>query len=322
MQIILIIILAILLMVAWPFLLALAATYALYRLTRFILKERYFRSQKFLAQKQALTDAVTEYNELANYIDSFETMDLNSTASDRHKYAHLAQTNNTSKHNIKRNRNTRNLNAANIHQSSLSVVKKASEEPLKYLCKYFDIKPTEETLQQVQELNETISRFTNADYNLKTRLEKIKSDINPPKFIKKYYTKDLLKHLDISLPEIKFKTPEYIFEYVSSGGNSSQRTTIKLDEYTLECLAEYLDERIKYNKSAKAQRSLMTRKLREFVKDRDHHTCQICTASTAQQSLLLLEVDHILPVSKGGLSTLDNLQTLCWKCNRTKSNKV
>jgi 5-methylcytosine-specific restriction endonuclease McrA len=34
-----------------------------------------------------------------------------------------------------------------------------------------------------------------------------------------------------------------------------------------------------------------------------------------------LEVDHIKPVSKGGLSIETNLQTLCWRCNRTKSNK-
>ncbi|WP_256948040.1 HNH endonuclease [Streptococcus pneumoniae] len=30
----------------------------------------------------------------------------------------------------------------------------------------------------------------------------------------------------------------------------------------------------------------------------------------------------MVPVSKGGLSTPDNLQTLCWKCNRSKSNKI
>ena len=29
-----------------------------------------------------------------------------------------------------------------------------------------------------------------------------------------------------------------------------------------------------------------------------------------------------MPVSRGGMSTPDNLQTLCWRCNRTKSNKT
>ncbi|MCG4734929.1 HNH endonuclease [Casaltella massiliensis] len=30
----------------------------------------------------------------------------------------------------------------------------------------------------------------------------------------------------------------------------------------------------------------------------------------------------MLPISKGGLSTEENLQTLCWKCNRRKGAKV
>ena len=37
---------------------------------------------------------------------------------------------------------------------------------------------------------------------------------------------------------------------------------------------------------------------------------------------LLLEIDHIIPVSKGGLTEESNLQTLCWKCNRSKSDKI
>ena len=37
---------------------------------------------------------------------------------------------------------------------------------------------------------------------------------------------------------------------------------------------------------------------------------------------LLLEIDHIIPISKGGCTVEENLQTLCWKCNRAKSNKI
>lgn len=35
-----------------------------------------------------------------------------------------------------------------------------------------------------------------------------------------------------------------------------------------------------------------------------------------------LEVDHIIPVSKGGKTVMTNLQALCWDCNRGKSNKL
>ena len=37
---------------------------------------------------------------------------------------------------------------------------------------------------------------------------------------------------------------------------------------------------------------------------------------------LLPEVDQVVPVSKGGLTAEDNLQTPCWRGNRTKSNKL
>lgn len=310
-------VLVVLLIIFWP----IGLGYSLYRLIRYFRKEKYFRSESFLEHKTAISSAVDEYNDLANYVNSFGELSLTSTGNDRFKYAHLASTENTSKHNINRERNTKTV-SHNVHQTSLSVVKKAAEEPFKYLTKYFDLKPNEENLNHIQEMAETVSRFSNAKTNLNERLAKIEADFNPPKFIKKHYYKELLEKLSIKVPEIHFSIPHYYFEYVSAGGNSSQRTTIKLDEDTLEALAEYLSERIKISKSAKAQRSLMTKKLREFIKNRDSYTCQICSASIAEQSLLLLEVDHILPVSKGGLSTEDNLQTLCWKCNRSKSNKT
>ncbi|MCC6294516.1 MAG: HNH endonuclease [Bryobacterales bacterium] len=46
----------------------------------------------------------------------------------------------------------------------------------------------------------------------------------------------------------------------------------------------------------------------------------LCGASPAIQRGVQLEVDHILPWSKGGKSTIDNLQTLCSACNEGKSD--
>ncbi|MBQ3000821.1 MAG: HNH endonuclease [Oscillospiraceae bacterium] len=66
----------------------------------------------------------------------------------------------------------------------------------------------------------------------------------------------------------------------------------------------------------------MTRKLRNFIKERDNFTCCNCQNSTQAEPNLLLEIDHIIPVAKGGCTTEDNLQTLCWKCNRAKSDKI
>ena len=63
------------------------------------------------------------------------------------------------------------------------------------------------------------------------------------------------------------------------------------------------------------------------VLERDNYTCQICGISKdyldslceGLGDYLLLEVDHIQSVSQGGTGDdLDNLQCLCWRCNRKK----
>lgn len=52
---------------------------------------------------------------------------------------------------------------------------------------------------------------------------------------------------------------------------------------------------------------------------RDKWTCKSC--GRTPKDGVTLEVDHILPRSKGGTDEIKNLQTLCKKCNIGKSNK-
>jgi hypothetical protein len=61
-------------------------------------------------------------------------------------------------------------------------------------------------------------------------------------------------------------------------------------------------------------------RLRFMVLSRDKFTCRQCGASPAKDSSVELHIDHILPWSKGGETTFENLQTLCIKCNLGKSN--
>lgn len=57
--------------------------------------------------------------------------------------------------------------------------------------------------------------------------------------------------------------------------------------------------------------------LRNRVLSRDNNRCRWCGFANATRQL---EADHIVPESKGGETTLENLQCLCSACNRIKSN--
>lgn len=59
---------------------------------------------------------------------------------------------------------------------------------------------------------------------------------------------------------------------------------------------------------------------RFIVMRRDGFQCKICGASPAKDPSVILHIDHIIPCAKGGDANLDNLQTLCSKCNLGKSD--
>jgi hypothetical protein len=69
---------------------------------------------------------------------------------------------------------------------------------------------------------------------------------------------------------------------------------------------------------ANGSRSISLRK-RFFVMKRDEFTCTLCGASGRG---VRLEVDHKVPRAKGGTDDLDNLQTLCFNCNRGKRDSL
>jgi hypothetical protein len=56
--------------------------------------------------------------------------------------------------------------------------------------------------------------------------------------------------------------------------------------------------------------------LRRFIFKRDSHRCRQCGATDR------LAIDHMFPVSLGGETTVENLQTLCGSCNSRKGAKA
>ena len=63
------------------------------------------------------------------------------------------------------------------------------------------------------------------------------------------------------------------------------------------------------------QRKAISKKMRFEVLKRDKFTCQYCGKQSPD---IVLHLDHIKPVGKGGKNTLLNLVTSCVDCNLGK----
>ncbi len=91
-------------------------------------------------------------------------------------------------------------------------------------------------------------------------------------------------------------------------------------------IVEHQEGKITYSelcapfKSSK-KRDIIPRGLRYAVLKRDNEQCVKCGASPKKDAGIVLEVDHIIPWAKGGLTELSNLQTLCHRCNQGKKDK-
>ena len=96
----------------------------------------------------------------------------------------------------------------------------------------------------------------------------------------------------------------------------------------LENLVSYMNDLNNYDlfskhwhkpkKKSNKERNKMSDRIRYEVLKRDGFRCVLCGRTV--EDGVKLEVDHILPISKGGLTEMNNLRTLCDQCNGGKSD--
>jgi len=102
------------------------------------------------------------------------------------------------------------------------------------------------------------------------------------------------------------KALEQFVEYMNEEGRQSSEEGIKILE---------IDRSTKH----KTKRNVNWR-LRFLVMRKDNFKCKSCGRSPASDSNIVLHVDHIKAWANGGETVLENLQTLCSKCNIGKSD--
>lgn len=208
---------------------------------------------------------------------------------------------------------------------SAAVFASAENRPLDYVVKYFypnkkDYPVQIRKLELLIEELETLRDAKRIIENYKKDYQQYIGDV--PAYVMKNDPDGFYSRLGFAYIDESVLTVEYKFSYTSSGGMAQRSFTVPMTEETIADLIGALENKLTASALAKEQRTLMTKKLRESILKRDNYTCCICHNSTYKEPNLLLEVDHIIPVSRGGLTVGRNLQTLCWKCNRSKSAKM
>lgn len=141
------------------------------------------------------------------------------------------------------------------------------------------------------------------------------------------YYKDLTKQIK-KLPKgsiIKKHIKGHIYYYLVYRENKK----IKFD-YLGNKIPKILYEQIKFRKKLTKNLKILTAqfntlkltkrsilKINRFhIFQRDNFTCQYC--GKTRKNGTRLEIDHIIPKSKGGKDTVDNLITSCSECNLDK----
>ncbi len=284
-------------------------------------ERNYYKSKNFINMRNRIETFIVNCNDLNNHIEDLKETYIGINQLDYGR----AEYQDTSKYKYKRSELKKQKYAPNVYNCSRNVCDNARKQPFKYICKYFGIEENEKSLIRFEEVLNNFEAAEQGKKLLKREKESILNNIsNDIPFLIKRFSKKRLER-ELGFKSVDFSTmyfPKYIFKYISSGGNASMNCDIVMDIDNLNRFVNYLAEKVKFKKSAAGQRALMTSSLRQKILQRDGYICQKCGNSTDKEPNLLLEIDHVIPISKGGLTTEENLQVLCWKCNRSKGQKI
>lgn len=146
------------------------------------------------------------------------------------------------------------------------------------------------------------------------RLSALKSEL-----IGKDIPSDLIKdrYGDANKPFSELWTEE-MFSFIHASDMKGSREYV-LDESDQDKLFEHVD---------KSKRISISKAEEKIILERQAGRCNICGAQlksracidehTFEKDRVTLEIDHRIPVDRGGKSVLDNYQALCHYCNKCK----
>lgn len=179
------------------------------------------------------------------------------------------------------------------------------------------------------EIKNTLYNHNNFDFYL----DDIKHSINVGKYDTDYLLKNTKKLLRIEnklveklilKPTVIFKIDVILYLTDINGKRKTRKNNTFYEEEIEDIIfnlsdrtGNYYNNKEIWNSICKVERGKVSNKMRFAIYNRDNYRCQKCGRKNVE-----LEVDHIFPIAKGGKTTFDNLQTLCHRCNKLKSDTI
>ena len=94
----------------------------------------------------------------------------------------------------------------------------------------------------------------------------------------------------------------------------------KLESVELNDRKKFTDEQLElFGMKRSAPRIIVSKTCRTNIYNKANHFCEICGKPLLYNEMTL---DHVIPLSRGGQNTEDNLRCVCEDCNRLKGNRM
>ena len=202
---------------------------------------------------------------------------------------------------------------------------------------YNNISPKDYLIYQLVDVQDLVWDAMNDTYGNRIMFEKYKNEISEKCHLNNFDAEIVLKSKDklakvekklfeklIKAPRIKYwinvclRLTKINDRYVCSKSDIFYESEIRdlIKRINNKRNDFYLDEEI-WKAICRVERGKVTNKLRFAIYARDGNRCRICGRRTND-----LEIDHVVPIAKGGKTTYANLQTLCSSCNKKKGSNI